>query len=363
MTRRETLPDLPGVVSAGQLRETVGGIASAQLPDGLLPWFPDHHADPWDHVEAAMALSLGGLLDEARAAFRWSARSQADDGSWPMEIVGGEVTDASTDANQCLYLAVGLWHHWLLTGDRSFIAELWPTVRRAADFALDLQRPDGAITWSRDPAGVPDPDALLTGSACMVLSLRCAMALADLVGDPHPDWELSAARLAHCVAEHPDYAFADKTRFSMDWYYPVLGGAVRGAAAQELLRRRWAEFVVPGRGIRCVADRPWVTAAETCELVLALDCAGDRAGALALLRDVQFLRAPEGDYWTGWVFPEQVVWPQQRTTWTAATVVLAADALARHSSANGLFRATDLPPLLDVGPCTPQCHALSRGQQ
>jgi hypothetical protein len=55
------------------------------------------------------------------------------------------------------------------------------------------------------------------------------MALAELVGDPQPDWELTAARLAHAVAVHPG-AFLDKSRFSMDWYYPVLGGAVRGAA-------------------------------------------------------------------------------------------------------------------------------------
>ena len=30
----------------------------------------------------------------------------------------------------------------------------------------------------------------------------------------------------------------------------------------------------PGRGVRCVSDQPWVTAAETCELVMALDAIG-----------------------------------------------------------------------------------------
>ena len=53
----------------------------------------------------------------------------------------------------------------------------------------------------------------------------------------------------------------------MDWYYPVLGGALRGAAAAERLARGWDTFVVPGLGVRCVSDQPWVTVAETCELV------------------------------------------------------------------------------------------------
>ena len=60
----------------------------------------------------------------------------------------------------------------------------------------------------------------------------------------------------------------------MEWYYPVLGGAVRGARP-DTIDERWDEFVVPGLGIRCVDNRPWVTGAETCELVMALDAMGD----------------------------------------------------------------------------------------
>ena len=70
----------------------------------------------------------------------------------------------------------------------------------------------------------------------------------------------------------------------MDWYYPVLGGAVRGDEAAEMLAGRWDEFVVPGLGVRCVSTNPWVTGAETCELVLALEALGDRERATAAVR-------------------------------------------------------------------------------
>ncbi|MGN6606804.1 MAG: prenyltransferase [Jatrophihabitans sp.] len=348
------VPELRGLIGAAAVAETAAHIASLQLPSGLIPWFEGHHADPWDHVEGAMALSLAGRFDEARAAFAWSAEHQGPDGSWPMETVGAEVRDASADTNQCAYIAVGVWHQWLLTGDRRFVDRMWPVVRAALDFVVGLQLPSGALSWVRHDDGSADEGALLTGSSCCVLSLRCGLALAELVGDPQPDWELAVARLAHAVARHPD-GFLDKRRFSMDWYYPVLGGAVTGAHGARLIDERWDEFIVPGRGCRCVADRPWVTAAETFELVMALDALGDRGRAHDLLADAQFLRADGGGYWTGWVFPEAEHWPAEQASWTSAALVLAVDALSRTSPANGLFRGEGLPALLEVGECDEQC--------
>ena len=49
--------------------------------------------------------------------------------------------------------------------------------------------------------------------------------------------------------------------------------------------------MVPGLGIRCVDDRPWVTGAETCELVLALDVVGDPR-ARTVFADMQHLEDP-----------------------------------------------------------------------
>lgn len=338
------------ILTDREIRRTAESIAAAQQSSGLIPYFDGGHADPWDHVEAAIALDAAGLRSEARAAYRWSAATQAADGSWPLELTwDGRVVDANADANRGAYLAVGVWHDWLRHGDRSFVRALWPTVRGAIDFACELQRPDGAVAWARDTTGAAADEALLTGSACLVLSLRCAMALAEVVGDPRPDWELAAARLAHTVAVHPE-AFADRSRFSMDWYYPVLAGALRDPArARAHVDARWDEFVVPGRGARCVSDRPWVTVAETCELALALHVLGDDTAAARLVRDIQFCRTDDGGYWTGWVFPEEVFWPQETSTWTAAAVLLA-------DRPPAVFRGAGLPALLDTG-CDRHCAA------
>jgi hypothetical protein len=129
----------------------------------------------------------------------------------------------------------------------------------------------------------------------------------------------------------------------MDWYYPVLGGAVRGDAGRELVDARWDDFVVPGLGILCVDTNPWVTGAETCELALALDALGDRPRAAALVRDMQHLRACDGSYWTGYVYPDRLNWPVEHTTYTAAAVVLAVDALSHSTPGGDIFRGASLP--------------------
>ena len=348
------LRDLPGVLTAADLARTVDSVAAAQHASGALPW-PDGHTDPWDHVECAMALVLGDRLDEARAAYAWMRRTQEPDGVWRMKYVGEDVLDASVDTNQCAYVAVGVWQWWTVTGDRTLVEQMWPHVRRALDFVLDLQSPAGQLHWSRSPEGVTDPDALVTGSSSAYQALRCGLALADLLGEPQPDWELAAGLLQHAVAHHPE-VFLDKSRFSMDWYYPVLGGALRGTPARQRLAERWEEFVVPRVGVRCVADRPWVTGAETAELVLTLAAIGDRDRALRLLTEVQHLREQDGSYWTGLVFDEGVRWPVERSSWTAAAVVLAADALAGGPTL-ALFAGDELPTgvLLPEGTCTSEC--------
>ncbi len=326
------VPALPPILTADQVRRTGASIAAVQEADGALPWAPGGHTDAWNHVEAAMALLVTGHVEAAEHAYDWCLRTQRADGSWPLRTVAGVVEDASGETNMSAYLAVGAWHHWLVRRDRAVVERLWPAVRSGLDFVVGLQLPFGGIAWSQErsesgPAAV-NGQALLAASASIHQSLAAGLALAVLLDDPQPEWELALGRLGHAVREHPD-RFSDKSTFSMDWYYPVLGGAVRGERGRRMLRdHRWDVFVRPDLGVRCVGTNPWVTGAETCELVMALDAVGEHAQARSLLAAMQHLRDDDGGYWTGVVYPEMVRWPQEHTTFTAAAVVLAADQLS-----------------------------------
>ena len=231
-------PEIRGGLDATAVRATAQSIARVQEPSGAIPWFTGGHTDPWDHIECAMALTVAGLRDEAYAAYEYLRRTQRRDGSWPSKVTNGVVEDASFETNQCAYIAVGVWHHLLVTGDLMFAARMWPTVRAALDLVTGFATDRGEIAWSVGADGRPREEALLTGSSSTYHALRCGLALADRLDAPQPEWEIATGRLGHVIVEHPE-AFLDKARFSMDWYYPVLGGAVRGSAARERLRASW----------------------------------------------------------------------------------------------------------------------------
>lgn len=361
-----TIPFVSGVLSADDVRATAASIVSMQEDTGAIPWTVGEHVDIWNHLEAAMALLVGGEAEAAEKAIDWVPTMQKADGSWPMKIVNGQVEDDRGECNMSAYLAVALWHHWLIRGERDYLERHWEPMRRGLDWVVSLQVPFGGIQWT--PV---DEICLLAGGSSIYQSLRAGVAIADLLGHPQPEWELAAGRLGHAIRHHRDL-FADKSTFSMDWYYPVLGGADRGPSALSRLERRWDDFVVPGLGARCVDTNPWVTGAETCELAMALDGLGDHERALRLFSDMQVLRHANGSYWTGIVYGDpdkgDVMWPSEQTTYTAAAVILAADALGEHfggsTAGSGIMRGTSLsdPPelALECGCSAEPDYALTR---
>ncbi|MFZ3469941.1 prenyltransferase/squalene oxidase repeat-containing protein [Streptomyces sp. 4.24] len=348
---------LDGVLTADQAAATVAGILAAQRADGAIPWFRGHHLDPWDHTEAAMALDAAGEHEAAERAYDWLARHQNEDGSWFAAYADREdgvdthaPQDASRETNFVAYIAVGAWHHHLSTGDDAFLDRMWPAVYAAVEFVLRLQQPGGEIGWKREPSGEDVRDALLTGSSSIHQALRCALAIAEHRGEPQPDWELAAGALGHAIRRHPE-RFLDKSHYSMDWYYPVLGGALTGAQAKERIEERWDEFVVPDLGVRCVLPNPWVTGGESCELALALWATGESDRALEILRSIGHLRAENGMYWTGYVFKDRAVWPVEQTTWTAGSLLLAVAALGGDEATGVVFGGLTLPAGLEPDCC------------
>ncbi len=317
--------------------EVASFIARTQRPDGEIPWAAGQKTDPWDHVESAMGLSVGGYDREARRAFRWLADNQLADGSWYTAYRQGAVEDKTRDANLSSYIGVGLLHHFLITGDLDFLKEMWPTVFKAINFAVSLQAPNGEIYWAISPEGNIDRMALLTGSSSIYMSIKCALAIAKLLGFSMPAWQTAGVKLAGAIENKPYLFNMTKSRFSMDWFYPVLAGVITGAKAQKRIDKYWKKFVVEDRGVRCVSDRPWVTIAETAELSLALAGMGNLELARIVFNWISDRRYQDGSYWCGFTCPDLVIWPEDKITWTNAVTLIAADAIYSLTPASVLF--------------------------
>lgn len=312
-------------------------ILDAQKENGEIPWSIDGKTDPWDHVEAAMGLAIAGHVEAAEKAYQWLAENQLEDGSWYAGYKDGAPVDRTRDTNMTTYVAVGVYHHFLLTGNFGFLHSMWPVVEKAIDFAVDLQAPSGEIYWAKSPDLKVDPMALLTGSSSIFMSMKCALAIAARVGAERPDWKASALKLQEAI-KHGYHLFnIAKSHYAMDWFYPVLSGAITGDAAKKRIDQHWKKFIVEGMGALCVSNRPWVTIAETSELVIALAAAGNRKVAEIVFNWLHDRKFEDGSYWCGFTYPDMVIWPEDKITWTNGVVIMAADALYHLSPAADLF--------------------------
>ncbi len=312
-------------------------IVSTQKKNGEIPWSNGDKTDPWDHVESIMGLTIGGYIKEARKGFDWIVKNQLEDGSCYSSYKNGKPEDMTREANMSSYIAVGVFHHYLITKDLDFLQSMWDTVCSGLNFALSLQAPSGIIHWAKSPDGVVDPMALLTGSSSVYMSLKCGIAISEILEKNMPEWNTALLKLGDAIKNKPHLFNINKSRFSMDWFYPILCGALTGEKAQKKVDKHWKKFVVEGLGVRCVSDEPWVTIAETAEFILSLSAMGNQRLAKIVFSWIQDKVYDDGSYWCGFTFPDMVIWPEEKITWTNGVFLMATDALFNLTPASNMF--------------------------
>ncbi len=319
-------------------------IASIQNDSGEIPWHENGKTDPWDLVESAMGLNIGGLFREADLAFEWMKENQNSDGSWFSSYRNGIPEDRTCETNMSSYIAAGVFHAWLIRQDIGFLKKMWNCIEKGINFALELQTQTGEIYWAKDPQGKTDQMALLTGSSSIYLSLKSGIAIASILGKKMSAWEAAFYRLENSIKNNIHNYNITKSRFSMYWFYPVLSGVITGRAGEQRIKKYWKKYVIQGQGVKCVADQPWITIAETSELVIALSAMGNKKLASIVFSWIQDRTYEDSSFWCGYTFPDMIIWPEEKISWTNAAVLLAADSvysltpgskLFSHSSWNG----------------------------
>ena len=123
---------------------------------------------------------------------------------------------------------------------------MWPVVQHG--HRLRARRCSSTAARSPGPeatAGIL-PEALLTGCASIYHSIRCALALANYLGEPQPEWEVAVGSLGHAIAEHP--GVVPRQGQLTRWSGTTRCSAARCAAppAEARIDARWDDFVVAG---------------------------------------------------------------------------------------------------------------------
>lgn len=333
-----------------RLAGPIARILEVQQADGRIPWFEDGPWDSWNHAECVMALAVAGEFSAARGGLDALAQAQGSDGAFlcdygnalPMadhvsiaRIEGPKVKDTNFTA----YVATAVEHYRRLKGTKA-AGEYWPMVRAAVDHVIQHQHEAGDISWCAEAHGTSLDDALIAGNASIYASFDHAIALAEAMKDPQPRWRDAHRRLGEvlrCGHERFDRSGQERGDFAMDWYYPVMTGVINGAEAASRLHQGWVQFVEAELGCRCVADQPWVTVAETNELIIAALRCGMADEAAVLLDWIEHRRDDQGAFWMGWQFEETIIWPAERPSWTQAAYVLAVDAFEGLTPASRIF--------------------------
>ena len=318
-------------------------IKSIQYKSGAIPSNEDGTHDPWDHIESIMGLNIYKDIEASKSAFNWLTHHQNSDGSWYAKYYKTDAIEKNKPTHFSPYIAVAALHFFRIFKDINFLQSIWSSIELAVNFSVELQQDNGTIPWSINNNSQIENDYLLTGCSSILKSIECGIALSIILNETEniEKWKKAHLLLSNAIQD-PDGKFdliKDRKRFSMDWYYPILSGCLKQDEKSHYINKIFKDFYLDGIGIKCVIEEPWVTVAETSEFILALMCAGYDDEAKRLLFDVLNISDEEGIPFMGWQYEQNIFWPEEKPSWTAAALMLSADCVFDYSDASDLFKS------------------------
>ena len=320
-------------------------IKTNQLDSGAIPSNADLSHDPWDHIEAIMGLNFLNDKESSDLAFKWLKNNQNKDGSWYAKYFNNDPIELNKPTHFGPYISVAALHYYKIFSDKDKLLELWETIDSAIEFSLNLQDSNGTIPWSVDKNNQIENDFLLTGASSILKSLECAIAISKILDlDSNKKWSKAYELLAYAI-KNPKGLFdktIDRSRFSMDWYYPIISGVLSDSEKDKYIKKIYKDFYIEGIGVKCVVEEPWVTVAETSEFIVSLVISNEIEEAKKLLIEVMNISDLNDIPYMGWQYEENIFWPEEKPSWTAAALILAADSIYDFSSGSDILKKNQL---------------------
>ena len=292
-------------------------ILKNQFIDGSISWDEKGKCDPWDHCECLIALSIYEEWDSFWKGVNWFFDNINDEGLIFSEFQNRKPSKNYYESHHAPYIIIPLLQARLIDKSQDYlkllderkILKLEEIFRKLNNFCDD----DGYYFWAKDHNGYSD-NSLVTATMSIILSLVAKQ-------------EKSSKINISLWNKKFDRDGVDRSRFSMDFYYPFLAG-IKDSSSE--FKNSLNEFYVKGLGVKCVIEEPWVTIAESCECAIAALVSGNVNEAKMIYADIQQFQNKDGIFPTGYQYDLDIFWPDERSTWTNAAVIIAGHAICSY---------------------------------
>ena len=312
--------------------ENISWIKRNQNTDGSIQWDEKGKCDPWDHIECLIALAIYNENESFLAGIEWFRNNLNEEFMVAPVFHRQKASEDHFEYHHAPYFAVALLQYYYSSNNKKVLHDNLEILRGIVLKTLAARDEYGYFYWAKDKNGFND-NSLITATSSIFLSLKCVSAIYKILGIRSLKLENEIASIKQAFdlkSKRFNRDNIDRSRFSMDCYYPYLSGLIMDAG----LNRNLEKFYVKDLGIKCVIEEPWVTIAESSEAIIALLRSGDKAFAHKIFENILKLRGTDGLFPTGYQYQQKIFWPDEKSTWTNAAVVIAADALFDLTSKN-----------------------------
>ncbi|NDE95189.1 MAG: hypothetical protein EB063_02755, partial [Proteobacteria bacterium] len=290
-------------------------IISNQSSSGAIFWDEKGKCDPWDHCECLIALAIYEEWEHFWRGVNWFFTNLNEDGLIYAEFQNEKPSKLHYESHHAPYIIMPLIQASLIDKEQDYkkilTNEQLLKLENIFEVLDDFKDEDGYFYWAKDSNGYSD-NSLITASMSIFLSL-----VAKDKSFPKFNTEMWQEKF--------NRDGVDRSRFSMDFYYPFLAGIKNNKKEFLDLLDNYYE---KGLGVKCVAEEPWVTIAESSECVISALIHDNENIAKQIFNDIQQFQNKDGIFPTGYQYDMEIFWPEENSTWTNAAVIIAAHALS-----------------------------------
>ena len=290
-------------------------IISNQSLSGAIFWDEKGKCDPWDHCECLIALAIYEEWENFWKGVNWFFTNLNEDGLIYAEFQNEKPSKLYNESHHAPYIIMPLLQAYLIDHDQDYkkilTNEQLLKLEKIFEALNDFKDQDGYFYWAKDSNGYSD-NSLITASMSIFLSLAAK-------DKSVPKFKIDMWQ------EKFDRDGVDRSRFSMDFYYPFLAGIKNN---KEEFLDLLDNYYVKGFGVKCVAEEPWVTIAESSECAISALIHDNEDIAKDIFNDIQQFQNKDGIFPTGYQYDMEIFWPEENSTWTNAAVIIAAHALS-----------------------------------